>query len=359
MEREVVIIGAGVLGVSLAFHLSKLGIPVLVLERESVPAAHASGKNAGMVRHLYRHPLLTEWTERSCNGWPKKLREQNFKKTGSLILGRTPPQHHSHLFELVSKSPNTVYTETDGLLDSSSYVSELAALARKQGALFQFHAEVERIERLGETWEVECRDSRKFYARILVNASGAWLSAVLERDLPELRLPVEAFARHLFLTQGWQAGFMPGDGPETHGFYWNEIEEWYLRAWGSDERLVSVCDKVSASLHDLIAMHRAKEEVAEKLIKALPEIASTLSIKSAWHCFRTYTEDQLPIIGRDPRVTDLFWLGAFGGFGMSTSFAATEDAANLIAGAPMELPFEFRPERLLEPIIKQKAAHSL
>ena len=44
MENEVIIIGGGVLGISLGYHLGALGIQTLILEKEPYPAAHASGK---------------------------------------------------------------------------------------------------------------------------------------------------------------------------------------------------------------------------------------------------------------------------------------------------------------------------
>ncbi|MCB0346448.1 MAG: FAD-binding oxidoreductase, partial [Bdellovibrionales bacterium] len=64
-QPEVVIIGAGILGISLAYHLARRGRTVVVLERESTYGAHASGKTAGMFRQLYRNPQLTEWAKRS------------------------------------------------------------------------------------------------------------------------------------------------------------------------------------------------------------------------------------------------------------------------------------------------------
>ena len=49
---DVIVVGAGVQGASLAFHLARRGASVLVLERESV-AAGATGRSSGFVRMHY------------------------------------------------------------------------------------------------------------------------------------------------------------------------------------------------------------------------------------------------------------------------------------------------------------------
>ena len=88
-----------------------------------------------------------------------------------------------------------------------------------------------------------------------------------------------------------------------------------------------------------------QEEVAQKLMRALPNEGLHLQIAGSWHCFRTYTEDQLPIWGEDELMPRLFWLAAFGGFGMSTSFAAAEDAASAICREKMLNISDFSPGR--------------
>ena len=69
-------------------------------------------------------------------------------------------------------------------------------------------------------------------------------------------------------------------------------------------------------------------------------------VDESWHCFRTYTDDQLPIWGFDPEAKGLFWLAAFGGFGMSTSFGATLDAAKAISGENIAISGDFSPSRV-------------
>ena len=68
---------------------------------------------------------------------------------------------------------------------------------------------------------------------------------------------------------------------------------------------------------------------------------SRLQIGKSWHCFRTYTEDKLPIWGFDPNTNGLFWLAGFGGLGMSTSFGATFDASQALQNKAVNVTDDF------------------
>lgn len=339
-ETDVIILGAGVLGVSLAYHLSKRSIRTLVLEREALPATHASGKNAGMIRHLYRHKQLTEWAMRSVESWPERIRKAHFIKTGSYILGRSLPNHHQELFEkqISEKNIPAVLCKRDGLLDSSSYVNSLYQLSREAGAEFYFRKQIRTALQGSSTWQLESTDGFIVRAPWLVNAAGAWASELF----PHSQQLLKPYARHLFVVSGWPRGFMPSSSSNSPiGFYWNEIEHWYMRLWDKTSRLVSTCELIPAHPDCFVPNPESKEQLSEYLLHAFPEFATKLTLTHSWHCFRTYAEDQLPIWGIDKTHSGLFWLAGFGGYGMSTSYAASEDAARQIAGETVATSPEF------------------
>lgn len=335
-SSEVIIIGAGITGVSLAYHLANLGIKATIIEKEAVAASHASGKNAGMIRQLYRNPQLTEWAKTTINEIP--LKEKFFIQTGSLIVGREVPAHHQELFK---QENNTVRTKTDGLLDSGSFVQALASLAKNMGAKCYFNTEVERVEKINNSWVVSARN-KKFSAEILVNAAGAWTSKLL--GLPN-KLNTQAYIRHLAVVEGFPENYMPAS---DCGFYWDENESWYLRLWDKNSKLVSICDELASNPDTYSTSIDIKEKIANTLIKHLPKIASNLSIGKYWHCYRTYTVDRLPVLGSDINDNTLFWLSGFGGFGMSTAYAATKDLARLISGKQCPNLKSFDPSRCTE-----------
>lgn len=351
MKTDVIIIGAGVLGVSLAYHLAQANKSCVVIEREKIPGVHASGKNAGMFRQLYRHPQLTDWASRSLKLWPEELRQAAFKKTSSYIVGRQSPAHHSAIFadrHLRLGSPfqevevSAVFTESDGLIDPGIYLNTLYRMIDKSVVSIKFGETVINLHHDSRNWIVRTNMGLTISAPHIVNAAGAWLNSFLVGNSHFLAVSTQAYARHLFVTKGWDIGYMPAS---DCGYFWDEVQDWYLRKWSADERLVSVCDRFPADPDTFAERLEVREVLAEKLLLVIPGIAPRLSIGQSWCCFRTYTEDQLPIWGPDPLAHGVFWLAAFGGFGMSTSFAASFDAARYLCGRKVEVTSDFSPTR--------------
>ena len=348
---DVVIIGAGVLGTTLAYHLGRAGLSTIVIEREPFVAAHASGKNAGMIRQLYHHPQLTEWCYRSIRNWPHTAREC-FNQTGSLILGRRQPNHHCDLFQnvevsLQSGKVDAVYCASDGLLDSPSYVECIKKLSLEYKVKYRFKTSVKSLLRQNSSWKIELSDGSYISSPWVANCAGAWLNVVFEDFHQGVSIKAKPFARHLFVVDGWESDKMPSSSTELDcGFYWDEANSWYMRNWDTRTRLVSVCDRLPVeSPEQFKPSGKATDLLASTLMRVLPEQAAKLSVRNSWHCFRTYCEDLLPIWGQDPELNGLFWLAAFGGFGMSTSYAACQDAADWISkGRGPKYP-EFCPSR--------------
>lgn len=347
IHTDIAIIGAGVLGVSLAYHLAEQNIDCLVVEKEPFPAAHASGKNAGMLRQLYRHPQLSEWAMRSIASMPSQLKEKHFMPSGSLIVGRELPDHHSELFTLKSiettrgKAP-AVFSKNDGLLDSPSYVNDLCSLGKQKGARYLFKEEICEISKQSSSWFLECKSGQKIESQQVVNAAGAWVNSFIKESSEINKSNIKAFARHLLLIKGWQKEYMP---QKECGFYWDEREHWYMRKWDKDSRLVSVCDQVACTPETFTPNSEIASHVSETLLRELPAQASNLKLGRGWHCFRSYTEDKMPMWGEDKDCSGLFWLAGFGGYGMSTSFAATKEAAHALMGKKVTVSEDFLPAR--------------
>jgi D-arginine dehydrogenase len=337
-DTSIAIIGGGILGISLGYHLAAKGQRPVILERESLPGQHASGKNTGMFRHLYRNEQLTEWAVETLQLLPSAIKEKWFKQTGSLIVGRSKPEHHEELFEEMllpqfesAEQFSAVYTAADGIIMSREVVSSLCQLTIAAGAQLLTAFDVKSIEEGGRRWKVTAADGRSVTAELIVNATGAWSGKYNGEKS-------SAFARHLFVVSGFEPGYMPA---EHCGYYWNERADWYLRALGRRSRLFSLCDAEKADPDVYLSPQDLTRRVLTKLSQVMPEQAERLTIHDSWHCFRSYSADQLPIIGFDPIHTGLYWLGAFGGFGISTGFAACRDAAEELCGntQPKLAPF--------------------
>ncbi|HMO16599.1 MAG TPA: FAD-dependent oxidoreductase [Oligoflexia bacterium] len=351
---DVIIAGAGVLGVSLAYHLSlkKPSLRILVIEKEKMVAVHASGRNAGMIRHLYRHPRLTEWALRSSKSWPTDLKSEVFKKTGSVITGRKIPNHGQGLFsEGKMKFSNStelysyVFSPEDGLIDSWKLVQGLKKRAESFGVDFYHGAEIHKVKKSKNKYEATLLTGENFFGNCFVNSLGAWASKGMEENLLYY-VPLKAYARYLYLCRTNDRELNFGEFlPASFGFFWDEVNEWYCRKWSENEWLFSVCETIPAD-PDLYSPNESGIHVLTKRLETiLPDVLNSLSLVSCWHCFRTYAPDLLPVWGEHLEFSGYFFLSAFGGFGMSTSFAAAEDAACYILGEEVSVCSDFLPER--------------
>ena len=349
---EIIIIGGGILGLSLAKHLADSGKESIILEKEPFTCSHASGKNAGMFRLLYKNEMLTSLAKLSLDMWPSK---DFFTQTGSIVLGRTLPNHHKELFEqrecsLNGKTVPYVYSSQDGLLDSESYGALIKNLALKSGKTrILCNTKVKNIQKNQYgNWEILDHKNQIFECSLLVNASGAWVNDYLNLQ-PELKISAQSFVRHLYLSKGWDESL---ENLPKHGFYWDEVNSWYKRNWNdSDTKLISACEIIPAHPDNYQPNDEIIYNLADKIHSHNPDSANNISMGKGWYCFRTYTEDQLPVIGFDEKHNDFYWLACFGGFGMSTSYAASYLASKEILNNQKMFPDTFRPFRVKSSVL--------
>src|SRR5438552_190490 len=91
-RAEVVIVGAGVAGAATAYHLTRAGVrDVVLLEREAAPGAHASGKNAGLIRRVteddrWLYHLAQEGADALASPPPDLAPGPLMRVTGSVLL---------------------------------------------------------------------------------------------------------------------------------------------------------------------------------------------------------------------------------------------------------------------------------
>lgn len=353
MQRtDVVIVGGGFLGLSVAYSLLTTGLAVTLLEKEHQPGMHASGKNAGMIRHAESCPDLTEWVSRSIAAWPASLRDRHFTPSGSLIVGAPPLQSHPELF-----APRTVavrigaerserpavFTARDGLIDAASFIRDFGELTVAAGLTLRTMQGVCRIESNGAHDLTVRTDRSELRAAHVVLAPGSGLDSIILPDAALSRSMLKPFARELFVFDHWEE---EDPAIDSVGFYWDEQHGWYTRGLTGRRRLVSICEQVA--VRDPASFHPSGEMLAtvrRKLQLHGPPGSSTMTLLRSWHCFRTFSTDTLPVVGDDPGVPGIIWCAGFGGFGMSTGFAAGEAVARHLSGAVDAIPVPFRAVR--------------
>lgn len=358
-ETDILIVGAGIAGASTAFHLtSSFEGNILVVERESGPGRHASGRNAGMIVQATRPDAIRRLIVRSRQFYQQFQSEVGFFPSGSLLLGsvedleglRDPNHVYSeylrpekvraefpplggHEFEAALSTPS------DGVVDLETLLSYYVGGASQKGALFRYGVGVERIDQADSGFlvgtsigEIRCRR--------LVNAAGAWAGEI--GGLAGAReIPLTPFKRHLSVLEDILE--VRRDQP----FIWDISAGFYFRPY-AEGVLFCICDQEPSANLEPVVDDEISERMAETIWKYLPAF-SEASQSRIWCCFRTATPDGHFVIGPDPAIENFFWVAGLGGQGIGSSWALGELAAALIKGETREAAQPFSPARFPVP----------
>ena len=352
-SHDVIIIGAGVAGISLSYFLTERGVTdILILERESQPAYHATGRSAAVLVELDTIPALHQLKVRSAGFFrdpPSGFSEYPLlQRSGALLLFGGPMwdtlrQAAQSLEEMgtrlqllspaeaVARVPvlseehfeGAVLLPEDGQMDVHQLLQSYTHHARKKGAVQQLNTEVEaiRVEN-GRSVGVETRTGR-FRARWIVNAAGAWAGTVgrMAGAAPIGFVPHRRTIVTFPVPEGVDVSGWPLVQSEVHKFYFRPESGGLLLLCPMDEDPTEPCD---ARPDDLVVA-----EGIERLTSFVPRLAPR-TIRRAWSGLRTFSVDRVPVVGEDPRLPGFFWLAGQGGCGIETSPIMGQVAADLL-----------------------------
>ncbi|MFN2263831.1 MAG: FAD-dependent oxidoreductase [Anaerolineales bacterium] len=225
-QAQVVIIGGGVGGCSIAYHLTKMGWKDVVLVERHELTAGSTWHSAGLVGQLRSDANLTRMMYYSTDLY-RQLKEETgvdtgWREVGGLRLASSPermedikrmvgmarsfdmpmellsPKDAYELFPMMSMDGivGAAYTPNDGVIDPTGLTNALAAGAKNRGAIFFQDTDVEQIHvENGHVSEVVTnRGSIK--TEIVVNAAGQWGGEI--GKMVGLNLPVVPMA-HLYI----------------------------------------------------------------------------------------------------------------------------------------------------------------
>src|SRR5258708_14893435 len=238
---EVVIIGGGIVGSSIAWHLTEAGCKnVLVLERESSQGKGSTGKSMGGVRAQFSTPVNIQLSISSIPFYARFNEvldhPSGYRPQGYLFLA-TKDSHLAYLrdnfgrqkalglqsVELLQaeeirkmlpqlRSDDIIggsFCSTDGFVDPYSVMTGFIARAAQQGATLWRSAEVTGIS-VDQNGIAGVETSRgTITTRTVVNAAGAWSAQVAK--LAGVDLPVEPLRRMLIPSEPF--GDFPHSAP--------------------------------------------------------------------------------------------------------------------------------------------------
>jgi D-arginine dehydrogenase len=340
---DIAIIGAGIAGASLAAALSGAAT-VLILEAESRPGYHATGRSAAFWSESYGGPLIQPLT--SASG-PFLAANGFLSPRGAVHLANAPAYGKLEMLQrefagvpfalldrpaLEAAIPGLRPGWDRGLAEPTCADVDVAALhehylrvARRNGATLVTDARLLRAERSGGRWRIETEAGRH-EADIIVDAAGAWADEVAmrcgqpghgitpyRRTIAQLRVDPPA----------------PADLPlviDASGLFYFKSEAGG-RLWLSphDETACAPCDCAPEEIDVALAIDRL-EGVVDWRVEA---------VERKWAGLRSFAPDRLPVYGFSAGGSGFFWYAGQGGFGIQTAPAAAAlGAALLLGGAP-------------------------
>jgi sarcosine oxidase, subunit beta len=369
-RAEVVVVGGGVTGCSIAFHLAARGVrDVLVLERNTL-AAGGTGHSVGIVRQLYPTPETTRMVVRSVDVFTRFRDvvggDAGYVACGSLIgvgpamrpaLERSLARQRALGVRAEVLEPadvarverridptglGAVLWEPDsGYGDPTGVTLGFADAARRLGVRIEQGIAVTGLRLAGDrVTGVETSAGERVDTAIVVNAAGLW-SAALAR-LAGVELPIVIGRHPVFVVE------RPGDFGSPHTVYLDLAGGAYVRPETGGLTLTgSLTDDEARHPMDpdLLGGDVGIDEAADALARtsrALPKLQEA-RYRRGWAGAFDITPDWMPILDQTPVAG--FWIAAgMSGHGFKLSPAVGETMAALIMGA--EPPVSAVPFRL-------------
>jgi len=365
-DFDIVIVGAGMAGVSIAHALAP-SRSVLLLEAEPQPGYHATGRSVAFWNESYGGPGVQPLTTASGDFLrqpPAQFSDTAFMHhRGALHIGRNDDRplaarliadFAETTLSFEQLPPEKISAQIPGLragwdigvYEHGCYDIDVAALhaaylrgARHGGAVLQTSTALHRAKFGRGLWQIEA-GGETFSARLLINAAGAWadmvaqLSGIAPTGITPLRRTVVQLATD---------PAPPADLPLILGldgsFYFKADPAGRIWLTPHDETPSAPCDAAAEEIDIATAIDRFSKVVDWRVAK----------VEHSWAGLRSFAPDRLPVIGHDPANEHFFWLAGQGGFGIQTAPASAQLAASLITGdqtAPAGVdPARYAPNR--------------
>jgi sarcosine oxidase subunit beta len=358
---DVVIIGSGIIGSSVAYHLAQAGCSnVLVIERETHQGKGSTGKSMGGVRAQFATPVNIQMSLYSINffadfdeivGHPADYRPHGY------LFCATNERHYEYLksnrerqialglknvdlitregiFKMVPQLRvddivGGTFCPTDGFVDPHSVMMGFMLNARERGVRLWLNTTVTGIN--VENNKISGVETTRglVTTRTVVNAAGAWAAELAL--MAGVDLPVAPLRRQLVPTEAFDR--LPARFPMvidmSTGFHFRREGKGILLAWNDPDETPGFKTDLEPSFIEKILTHAAAR------VPCLAE--AQVNPRRAWAGLYEMTPDHHAIIGSAPNVKGLFFANGFSGHGVMHSPASGRITADLILHGRSEI----------------------
>ncbi len=347
---DFIIIGAGIAGASAAYELAS-DSKVIVLERESQPGYHTTGRSAALYTEVYGNRVIRAITSASrafFEAPPTGFADHPLlTPRGTLLIGRDDQE--ASLAMALEEGTRTV--DSVSMIGANDVAMKVPFLKagyakgavwepdardmdvhaihqgflkglRARGGKVITDAEVLGLSSSGGDWTIETR-AGTFRAPVVINAAGAWADVVAKM----------AGARIVGLVPKRRTAFTFDVPAGTHVEKVPAVidvdETWYIkpesgRLLGSpaDETPSEPCDAQPEELDLAIAIDRIEQAIAFGIGR----------LHSKWAGLRSFVADKTMVAGFAKKTPGFFWLAGQGGYGIQTCPGMARIAAELARG---------------------------
>ena len=351
---EVVIIGGGIVGASIAWHLTDAGCRnVLIIERESHQGKGSTGKSMGGVRAQFAtapNIQMSLYSIRFYSQFDERLGQPGGYRSQGYLFVATAQQHLDYLRsnqklqhslgllqarmvardEILDCVPqlrsNDIlggsFCPTDGFVDPYSVMTGFTTCAVERGARVWRSAKVTAIHRNGAGVTGVETTRGLVSSRVVVNAGGPWAAQIAA--LAGIDLPVEPLRRQLVPTEPFDgvSHEIPMVIDMTNGFHFRPESLGFLLAWNDPEETTGYKTDFEPTFIEKI-LDRAADRVP-----CFENIA--VNPKRAWAGLYEISPDHHCILGPVEEVPGFFCANGFSGHGVMHAPSTGRILADLI-----------------------------
>lgn len=356
---DVVIVGAGLAGISTALSLHERGARSIAVLDSGVPGIGASGRNGGFVFAGYslandalvkqlgvaQATTLHGWTRDAVGLVRKRIdryaidcqandagvvladwfgedgRLERFAERMQQTLGFELTLLPRERLKQCVNSPRYgagLHEPGSFHFNPLAHIQGLASYLVKSGVAVHEHSPVRRIERRGNTWIIHGHAGHIMSSEVVLTTGGYDLKL-----RPAVQRALQPIATYIAVTKPLGDGLF-GLLPKPVAVYDTRFAFDYFRPlpdtrllWGGR---ISVADRRPAAIRKLLA---------RDLQRVFPTQAS-VEFEQAWGGWMSYARHEMPLLGQCP---DGLWYGlGFGGHGMATTTLAGEVLAEALLG---------------------------
>jgi sarcosine oxidase subunit beta len=350
-SAEVVIIGGGIIGSSIAFHLAKMGLTdVVVLEKNIFIGAGATAKCAGGIRAQFSSEInikMSLLSENLLENFKAETGEDGiFDQCGYLFLVTTPEDEETFRKnmelqlangvpvswltpeDILDLTPNVrlddvlggTFCGKDGIGDPHVFTHGYANAAKRLGATFELETEVTGIKvESGKVLGV-VTNKGDIDCRIVINAAGPYASLI--GKMAGVDLPIEPVKRQISTTSplSWLPESFPMVVDVSSGLYCHRESGGLLMGWADPDTPAGLDESLDPDYTDDIIM---------KAIDRVP-ILEEAGIATSWAGLYSVTPDHRAILGKVPTVEGFIVTAGFSGHGFMHGPAVGKLIAELI-----------------------------